>query len=56
MWKLVKRKAAKRPPPKLENIIQQLTGDLQLGFVVVSNADFNIKTVKNGSAEFLCLQ
>lgn len=43
-----KKKGSKKAPPKLENIIKQLTGDLQLGFVVVSNADFNIKTVKNG--------
>ena len=43
-----KKKGIKKPPPKLENIIQQLTGNLQLGFVVVSNADFNIKTVKDG--------
>jgi hypothetical protein len=45
---LGKKKPGKKAPPKLENIIQQLTGDLQLGFVVVSNADFNIKTVRNG--------
>ncbi|MBC7873823.1 MAG: hypothetical protein H7Y01_07505, partial [Ferruginibacter sp.] len=45
---LGKRKGSNKPPPKLENIIKQLTGDLQLGYVVVSNADFNIKTVKNG--------
>lgn len=43
-----KKRDSKKPPPKLENIIQQLTGDLQLGYVVVNNADFNIKTVKNG--------
>lgn len=43
-----KKKDSKKSPPKLENLIKQLTGDLQLGFVVVSNADFNIKTVKNG--------
>ena len=43
-----KKKGGKRKPPKLENIIRQLTGDLQLGYVVVNNADFNIKTVKNG--------
>ena len=42
-----KKKGIKKPPPKLENIIQQLTGNLLLGFVVVSNADFNIKTIKN---------
>ena len=45
---LGKKKGSKKAPPKLENIIQQLTGDLQLGFVVVNNADFNIKTVRNG--------
>ena len=45
---LSKKRGAKKSPPKLENIIKQLTGDLQLGFVVVSNADFNIKTVKEG--------
>jgi hypothetical protein len=34
--------------PKLENIIQQLTGDLLLNCVIVSNASFDISTVKNG--------
>lgn len=43
-----KKEGIKRSPPKLEDIIQQLTGDLQLGFVVVNNADFNIKTIKDG--------
>ncbi len=43
-----KKKGIKKAPPKLENIIQQLTGDLQLAFVVVTNADFNIQTVKEG--------
>lgn len=33
--------------PKLEKIVQQLTGNLQLAHVIVSNADFNIKTIKN---------
>lgn len=42
------KKGSDKPPPKLEDIIQQLTGNLQLGFVVVTNADFNINTVKNG--------
>jgi len=42
-----KKKGNKKPAPKLEDIIKQLTGDLQLGYVVVSNAGFNIKTVKN---------
>lgn len=43
-----KKEGIKRQPPKLEDIIQQLTGDLQLGFVIVNNADFNIKTIKDG--------
>jgi len=38
----------KKKPPKLENIIQQLTGDLDLNHVVVANADFNILTKKDG--------
>ena len=45
--KLDKKKGSNKPPPKLEDIIEQLTGDIQLGYVVVSNADFNIKTVKS---------
>ncbi|MBI3137268.1 MAG: hypothetical protein HYZ15_01650 [Sphingobacteriales bacterium] len=41
----IKRKAGeKRGPPKLEEIVQQLTGELLLGFVVVNNADFHINT------------
>ncbi len=42
-----KKKDNNKAPPKLESIIQQLTGDLQLGYVIVTNADFNIKTIKN---------
>jgi hypothetical protein len=38
----------KKNAPKLENIIQQLTGDLDLNHVVVANADFNIQTIKDG--------
>lgn len=41
------KRAGNKNPPKLENIIKQLTGDLQLKHVIVSNADFNIKTIKN---------
>ena len=36
------------PPPKLENIIKQLTGNLLLDNVIVNNADFNIKTIRDG--------
>lgn len=35
-------------PPKLDELIQQLTGDLQLGFVVVQNASFDINTMREG--------
>lgn len=37
-----------KPPPKLEDLVKQLTGDLLLAHVIVSNADFNITTTKNG--------
>jgi hypothetical protein len=46
---LGKKKGVNKPAPKLGDIIKQLTGDLQLGYVVVSNADFNIKTIKDGN-------
>lgn len=45
---LGKKGAARRNPPKLEKIIEQLTGDLQLGYVVVENADFDIRTTRDG--------
>lgn len=45
---IVKKKEGEKSPPKLENIIKQLTGDLLLAHVVVSNADINIETTKNG--------
>jgi len=42
-----KKKGVNKPPPKLEEIVKQLTGDLLLNYVVVSNADFNINILKN---------
>lgn len=45
---IAKKKGKEKSPPKLENIIKQLTGDLILDNVVVSNADFKIETVKDG--------
>lgn len=45
---IAKKKENGNSPPKLENIIKQLTGDLIINRVVVSNADFNIETVKDG--------
>ena len=47
--KLKGKKMKGNSPPILENIIKQLTGNLQLGYLIVSNADFNIKTEKNGN-------
>ncbi len=41
------RNDRKKKPPKLDQIIQQLTGNIQLGFVIVNNASFNITTVRN---------
>lgn len=35
-------------PPKLDELIQQLTGDLQLAFVVVKNASVDINTMREG--------
>lgn len=43
-----KKDGTKKTPAKLENIIQQLTGNLDLNHVVVANADFNILTIKDG--------
>lgn len=43
-----KKKDADKPRPKLDDIIKQLTGDLLINHVVVNNADFNIKTTKDG--------
>ncbi len=45
---LDRRKAARKKTPQLEQIIKQLTGDLQLNFVVVNNASFAISTLRNG--------
>lgn len=45
---LDKRNGGKRGPPKLDEIIRQLTGDLMLNFVVVNNASFDITTLRNG--------
>lgn len=42
------KKKGENSTPRLEDIIKQLTGDLQLDNVVVSNADFNINTIKDG--------
>lgn len=35
-------------PPKLNELIQQLTGDLEVAFVVVENGAFDINTVRDG--------
>ncbi len=45
---LEKRTGPLKPAPKLNDIIQQLTGDLQLAFVVVQNGSFDINTVRDG--------
>lgn len=47
--KLGQKKKNIKSPPILEKIIKQLTGDLQLGYLIVTNADFNIKTEKDGN-------
>ncbi|MEO5564653.1 MAG: hypothetical protein ABIR18_14500 [Chitinophagaceae bacterium] len=35
-------------PPKLDELIQQLTGNMQLAFVVVQNGSFDINTMRAG--------
>ncbi|MCX6319336.1 MAG: hypothetical protein NTW29_18815 [Bacteroidetes bacterium] len=41
------KKSKKSKPPRLEDIIEQLTGDLELGYLGVKNGDFNIRTVRD---------
>ena len=35
-------------PPKIDELIQQMTGDMQLAFVVVQNGSFDINTTREG--------
>lgn len=35
-------------PPRLDDLIQQLTGDLRLAFVIVNNGSFDISTMREG--------
>lgn len=42
------KKGPARPAPRLESIIEQFTGNLQLGYVGVKNGDFNIRTTRDG--------
>lgn len=35
-------------PPKLDQLVQQLTGELEIAFVVVENGSFDINTVRAG--------
>lgn len=43
-----KKKSSDRPRPKLEDIIQQLTGDLLINQVIVNNGSLNLNLIKNG--------
>ena len=45
---LDRKSASKKAPPKLDDLIRQLTGDMYLNFVVVNNASFDINTVRKG--------
>ncbi|HET6995577.1 MAG TPA: hypothetical protein VFI06_11380, partial [Chitinophagaceae bacterium] len=45
---LDKKGGKKQAPPRLDELIQQLTGDLRLAFVVVSNSSFDITTMREG--------
>jgi hypothetical protein len=45
---MASRTGRKKAPLKLNELIQQLTGDMQLAFVVVNNASFDINTIRDG--------
>ncbi|HZI52701.1 MAG TPA: hypothetical protein VFD56_03315, partial [Chitinophagaceae bacterium] len=45
---LPKRKGSGISPPKLDELVRQLTGDIQLAFVVVENGSFDINTTREG--------
>jgi hypothetical protein len=43
-----RKSAAAKPPPSLHEIVQQLTGDMQLAFVIVEDGSFDINTMRAG--------
>ncbi len=45
---LEKRTGPTKSLPKLDELIQELTGDMQLAFVVVENGSFDINTMREG--------
>jgi hypothetical protein len=45
---LGKRTGKRKPPPRLDELIQLLTGDMQLAFVAVKNGSFDINTMREG--------
>ena len=45
---LEKRTGPAISPPNLNDLVQQLTGDMQLAFVVVENGSFDINTIREG--------
>ena len=45
---LEKRTGPAKAPPNLNDLIQQLTGEMQLAFVVVENGSFDINTLREG--------
>ena len=47
--KLNKSNAAGISPPRLDELVRQLTGNMQLAFVVVENAAVDINTTRGGS-------
>lgn len=45
---LGKKTGSPKAPPKLNELIQQMTGDLRIGYVVVQNGSFAINTIRDG--------
>ncbi len=44
----LKKRTGPVKPPKLNELIQQLTGNLELAFVIVQNGSFDINTMREG--------
>lgn len=45
---LDRKNATNKPPPSLHELVQQLTGDMQLAFVIVEDGSFDINTMRAG--------
>jgi len=44
----LEKRTGRKAPPKLNELVQQLTGDMQLAFVIVQDGSFDINTMREG--------